>query len=106
MKSLLTIGIAAALIAAAPAWADDDHRHRHGHKHWDKHSEKHWKKQHKHWAKHHQHYYVDERVVNAPPAVVERRVVTRIVERPVYVAPAPVPAPGIHVVMPNIYVPF
>ena len=102
MKSLMTLGIAAAMLTAAPAFAD------HGHGKWDKHAEKHWKKEHKHWAKHHHHdhYYVGERVVYAPPAVVEQRVVTRVVERPVYVAPAPVPAPGIHVVMPNIYVPF
>ena len=105
MKSLLTIGIAAAMLTAAPAFAGPGHGHG---KHWDKHAEKHWKKHHKHWAKHHSHshYYVDERVVYAPPAVVERRVVTRVVERPVYVAPAPAPAPGIHVVMPSIYVPF
>jgi hypothetical protein len=100
MKSLLTLGIAAVMLTAAPAFAG------HGHDKWDKHAEKHWKKEHRHWAKHHSRYYVEERVVYAPPAVVERRVVTRIEERPVYVAPAPVPAPGIHVVMPNVYVPF
>ena len=102
MKSLLSIGIAAALLTAAPAFAGNGH----GHGKWDKHAEKHWKKEHKHWAKHHRHYYVEERVVYAPPAVVEQRVVTRVVERPVYVAPAPAPAPGIHIVTPDIYVPF
>ena len=112
MKKLLTIGIVAALLGAAPAFADDDdkrHRHwgKHSHKHWDKHAEKHWKKHHKHWAKHHHHNYVYEsQVVYAPPAVVEQRVVTRVVERPVFVAPAPQPAPGIHIVTPNIFVPF
>ena len=101
MKSLVTLGIAAVMLTAAPAFAHGGHGHGH-----DKHAEKHWKKHHKHWAKHHRHYYVDERVVYAPPAVVEQRIVTRVVERPVYVAPAPAPAPGIHIVTPNIYVPF
>ena len=103
MKKLLTIGIAAALIGAAPAWAHGGHGHGHGH--WDKHAEKHWKKHHKHWAKHHRHFH-ESTVVYAPPAVVEQRVVTRVIERPVYVAPAPQPAPGIHIVTPNIFVPF
>ena len=102
MKSILTMGLAALLIGSAPAWAGDDHR---GHgKHWNKHAEKHWKKQHKHWAKHHRH---DTHVVYAPPAVVEHHVVhRRVVEHHYAVPVAAAPAPGVHVVMPNIYVPF
>src|SRR5688500_9976962 len=109
MKALLTTIFAGALLATSPAWADswkDESGHgRHGkheHKHWEKHrkhAEKQWRKEHKHWAKHHQH--VEQHVVvhqyyePAPRAVYQR----------VVVAP-PAPPPGVHVVMPNIYIPF
>lgn len=98
MKTLLATVMAALVLGTSPAWADDDDRRRHGHGH-GKHAEKHWKKAHKHWAKHHRH--------------VERHVVVhqyygpapRVVHEYVVVAPA-APPPGVHVVMPNIYIPF
>ena len=93
MKTLLATITAALLLGVAPAWAGHGHGHGHGH---GKHAEKHWKKAHKHWAKHHRH--------------VDRHVVVHEYYRPApvvhhVVVPAS-PPPGIHVVMPNIYVPF
>ncbi|HYC48566.1 MAG TPA: hypothetical protein VED01_24085 [Burkholderiales bacterium] len=116
MKSLLTVGLAALLIGSAPAfadpWKDESGHGRHG-KHWNKHAEKHWKKQHKHWekqhkhwAKHHRHHH-DRHVVYAPPAVVEHHVVhRRVVEHHYPVPVVAAPAPGVHVVLPSLYVPF
>jgi hypothetical protein len=112
MKSLLTAIFAGSLLAASPAWADpwkDESGHgRHG----NKHAEKQWKKEQKHWAKHyrkmHRHdndHVVVHQYVQAGPAVVHQHVVQRhVVREQVFVA-AP-PPPGIHVVMPSLYVPF
>jgi hypothetical protein len=107
MKSLLTAILAGALLATSPAWADGGHG-RHG----NKHAEKQWKKEQKHWAKHqrkmHRHdhdHVVVHQYVQAGPAVVHQHVVQRHVVREHVVVAAP-PPPGIHVVMPSLYVPF
>ena len=109
MKRLLTMGLAAVLIGAAPAFADDDDRRGRG-KHWNKHVEKQWKKDRKHWAKHHHRHHVHtthvvhQHVVAAP--VVEHRVIERHVIHQHVVPVAPAPAPGVHVVMRSLFVPF
>jgi hypothetical protein len=104
MKKLITAIFAGALLATSPAWAHGGHGH-------DKHGDKEWRKAQKHWAKHHGnmqrgHDHVDVVVVHqhvhAAPAVVHQSYVVR--ER-VVVAP-PAPPPGVHVVMPSIYIPF
>jgi Ni/Co efflux regulator RcnB len=100
MKKLFTAIVAGALIATSPAWAHGGHGH-------GKHAHKEWRKAQKHWAKHHKHHrhHIDHVVVHqyvsAPPAVVHRHVVH---ER-VVVAP-PAPPPGVHIALPNIYIPF
>ena len=104
MKSLVTAFFASLLLATSPAWADRGNGHG---KHWNKHAQKQWKKEQKHWAKRQEHarkharHFRDERVVAnyyypAP----------RVTHHYTYVAPAPYPPPGVHVVLPNIYVPF
>ena len=84
------LAVAVALGMAAPAWANGGHGHRHGHG--NGHAFGHAK----HWQKHHvrQHYVVRE--VYRPVPVYPRAVY------PVY----PVAAPGIHVVIPSIFIPF
>lgn len=90
MKLKLLTGIVAAAVlgAATPALADRGHGHGH------------WKKQ------HHGKYYRDyeERVYHyysySPPPV-------RVYERRYdYVYTYAPPAPGIHVVLPNVYIPL
>lgn len=103
MKRMITGIFAAAILAASPAWADNDHGHGHG-----KHAEKEWKKEQKHrekeWRKAERHAWKERDVQYFEPA-------PRIVERhyhyvePVPVYAAPVPA-GFHVVLPNVYIPF
>ncbi len=99
MKLLTTAVLSTMLFAAGPALADRDDDRGHGKHHW---------KQSKHYDKHHGHY--------APPRYVVRRDVHHYYEptyyapsyyEPVY-APAPVyrPSAGIHVVLPNIYIPL
>ena len=116
MKSILTAVVAALVLGVSPAWADPwkdesghgKHWNKHSEKHWNKHSEKQWKKERKHWAKHRRHVeervvvhqHVNDRVVvhqhvHAGPAVIERHIIV----------PA-APAPGVHVVMPSVFVPF
>lgn len=110
MKSFIA-GLAIAvplMFGAAPGWADDDHDHGRHSSHWNKHAEKEWKREHKQWRKHQRQaerrYYRDhysrEVVVHhyAPP-----------VRQPRYYASpvwAPAPAPGVHIVMPDVYIPF
>jgi len=93
MKLMTGAVLAAVMLAAAPAWADrgDDrgrgHGYGHGHKHWKE-------------ARHYHPNY-------APPRVVYREVVRHYdyyQPAPVYYAPQP--AAGIHVVLPNIYIPI
>lgn len=96
MKKLLAGAVvsAAMLLTAGPALADRDHNRGHGHGH-DKH---HWKET--------RHFYH-----HAPPRYVVRRDV-RHYYAPSYYAPAYAPVPvyrpsaGIHVVLPNIYIPL
>lgn len=94
MKLLKSAFIVAALALASPVWADGGHGHkRHGHHHgWDD------RRGHAEW-KHHRHHrnhgrHVDRRVILSQqyyyPAY------------PVYAAPAP----GVHIVVPNIYIPL
>jgi len=85
MKLLIHGTLAAVLLAAAPVWAHDGHGHwKHGYPRYGRHFE------HKHDGRYH-----DWR----RPARVER----------VYVyEPYPVtsPAPGIHVIFPDVYLPW
>src|SRR5688572_27744928 len=94
-KTLMAaLGTTGALLLAAPAWAGGGHGHGHGHGHW-KHGHGHG---HGHHARAH-HFHT------------HRHTVVRHYYRPapVYAAPvyaAPVysaPAPGVHVVLPNIF---
>lgn len=106
MKTLLSACCAGLLLATSPAWADDDDRRG---KRWNKHAEKQWKNEQKYWAKQErqrrqarhfreevvvQHYYPAPRVSQHYYTYVPRPV-------PVYSPP-----PGVHVVMPNVYIPF
>lgn len=91
MKQMTGAVLAAVMLAAAPAWADrgDDHGRGHGHGHG------HWKE-----ARHYQPHY-------ASPRVVYREVVryqNYYAPAPVYYAPQP--AAGIHIMLPNIYIPI
>ncbi len=93
MKFLTGAILSAVLLGAGPAFANRGHGHGHGSKH-------HWKTQ-----KHVYHHYGPPRHVvkhvyrHRPPRVVHH-----------YYEPAPVyyhrPAAGIHVVLPNIYIPL
>ncbi len=94
MKFLTGAVLSAVLLGAGPAFADRGHGHGH-----DKH---HWKH-----SKHFQHH--------APPRYVVRRDVYHYYQpAPRYYAPAHVYAPapvyrpsaGIHVVLPNLYIPL
>lgn len=102
MKLLTGAVLSMMLFAAGPALADRDYDRGHDRGH-DKH---HWK-QSKHFNKHHGYY--------APPRYVVRREVHHYYRpAPRYYAPAHVYAPapvyrpsaGIHVVLPNIYIPL
>lgn len=90
MKLMTGAVLAAVMLAAAPAWADrgGDHGRGHGYGHGR------WQE-----VRHYHPYY-------APPRVVYREVV----RYPAYYAPpvvyAPQPAAGIHVVLPNIFIPI
>jgi hypothetical protein len=91
MKLLTTAVLSTMLFAAGPALADRGHDRGHGHGH-DKH---HWKQS--------QHFH------HAPPRYVVRRDVHHYYQpAPRYYAPAHAyaPVPGIHVMLPNIYIPL
>lgn len=99
MKLLTGAVLSAALLATTPAFAGRDRDDDHGRGH-DKHYWKHQKHAYKHYG---------------PPAYVVRRDVHHYYAyqpEPVYYAPAYVPAPvyrpsaGIHVVLPNLYIPL
>lgn len=93
MSKKLVGGLAAAmLLLAAPAWADGGPPYGHAYGHW-----KHAKHGHRHVVRSH---YVSERYV-------VREVVRPVPVYPRAVYPAyPVAAPGIHVVLPSLFVPF
>ena len=92
MRLLKSAFVVAALALASPVWANGGHGHgpKHGHHHgWDD------RRHHSEW-KHHRHHgrHVDRRVYYSqqhyyPPY-------------PAYAAPAP----GVHIVVPNIYIPL
>lgn len=89
LKLLVNTLLAGALLAVAPAWAHGGHGHGYGH--W-----KHWHKHHRHHHFHRHHVYHDR--------VVVREYVERV---PVYRDyPAASPAPGVHIVTPDIYIPW
>lgn len=88
MKLLIGAAMAALFAAATPAWAHHEDWHDHGY-------QNHWNHG-KHWRGHRAHnerVYVREYVRTVP------------VYQPVYQS-NPAPAPGIHVVVPDIYIPF
>lgn len=89
MKLKLLTGILAAAVlgAATPALADRGH----GHGHWKK---QHHGKYYRDYEKHVYHYY-------PPVRVYERHYVV-----PHYAYTYAPPAPGIHVVLPNVYIPL
>lgn len=114
MKSLIA-GLAFAvplMFGAAPSWADDDHGR--NARHWSKHAEKEWKREHKQWQKHQrqaerQHYRDARRHHYHSREVVVHHYAAPRVRQPRYYAPpawAPAPAPGVHIVMPDVYIPF
>ena len=82
MKLLIRSVIVAMLLAAAPVWAHDGHGHGRGH----------WKHGH-HGHRHHVREHVVVREFVQP---------VRPIYYPVYAAPAP----GIHIVVPNVFIPF
>jgi hypothetical protein len=88
MKLLISAAMAAMFAAATPAWAHHEDWHDHGYqKHWN--HGKHWRGH----SAHNERVYVREYVRTVP------------VYQPVYQS-NPAPAPGIHVVVPDIYIPF
>lgn len=98
----------------ADPWKDESGHGRHG-KHWSKHAEKEWKHEHKHWDKHRRkaerHYYRDARrnYYRSEVVVQHHHYPAPYVTEPRYYAPpawAHAPAPGVHVVMPDVYIPF
>lgn len=90
MRLLIKSLVVAATLAMAPAWAHGDDGHRHG-KHW-----KHWEKHHRippgHARYMYQGYYVREYWRPVP-----------VYPRPYYY---PAPAPGVHIVVPDVYIPW
>jgi hypothetical protein len=86
MKLLIKGLLAAVLLAAVPAWAHGGHGHG------------------KHWAGHHGPHgrYVHFHEYRPPVVVYPRVVYTAPVYYPVYT----VPAPGIHIVTPSVYIPW
>ena len=89
-RLISALAVAVALGMAAPAWANGGHGHRPGHG--NGHAYGHFKHGHKHHA--HGRYFVRE--VYRPVPVYPRAFY------PVY----PAAAPGIHVVIPSIFIPF
>ncbi|MBI4194084.1 MAG: hypothetical protein HY526_03285 [Betaproteobacteria bacterium] len=86
MKLVIGAVMAAMFAASAPAWADGGHGHWRGYGNY-----KQWK-QDRHWHKYRAHR--------------ERYIVREYVrEVPVYPA-YPAPAPGVHVIFPDVYIPF
>ncbi len=98
MKLLIGSMLVAGLIAAGPALAYGG-----GHGHWKHgHGHGHWKHGH---GYHRQHVVVREYWRPAPvyhPAPVYYPV--PVYPRPVYYRPAP--PPGVHIVLPNVYIPW
>jgi hypothetical protein len=94
MRNKLIPGIAAAaaLLVATPIWAHGGgHGHGHGH----------WKHGHGHHHHAHAHYYQPSYVVR------ERWYPAPVYAAPVYTAPVyAAPAPGVQVVLPNIFIPL
>lgn len=90
LKLLVTTLMAGALLTVAPVWAHGGHGHGYGHgKHWEKH----------YGYRHHYRYRHAYR---------DRVVVREYVETvPVYRDyPASAPTPGVHIVTPDIYIPW
>jgi hypothetical protein len=94
MRILKSLVVAAALVVAAPAWAHGGHGHdrhdrhdRHGGWHGERHHAHRHHYQHRHHARSFEPRYYSNYYY--PP-------------QPVYAAPAP----GVHIVVPNIYIPI
>ena len=83
MRLLIKSVIAAMLLAAAPVWAHDGHGNGYGH----------WKHGNKHQVR--EHYVVREYWRPVP-----------VYPGPVYYPVYPAPAPGIHIVLPGLYIPL
>lgn len=90
LKLLIAALMAAAMSTAAPVFAHDGHGRGHGHAHGHA---KHWNKHHRHF--HHHHGYYRDRVV-------VREYVQTVPAYSYYSAPAP----GVHIVVPDVYIPW
>jgi hypothetical protein len=97
MRLLKSAFIVAAVVLASPVWAHGGHGHGHGHGH--KHHRHHhgWdeRRDHSEWRHHRHHRRFDDR----------RYVYSRHYVYPAYPVYA-APAPGVHIVVPNIYIPL
>lgn len=98
MKRLISSVFAASLLVAAPAFAGGGHGNGHGHGH----GKHHWKHD-----RHAQHHYGPPRhVVQHVHRYQPPRVVHHYHGPSYYAQPYYAPASGIHVVLPNVYIPF
>jgi len=84
MRTKLMSGMAAVILGmAAPAWAHEGHGHERD----------------RYWHRHHVHERVVVREYWRPAPV-------RPLPMVYAVPPAPAPTPGIHIVLPDVYIPF
>ena len=89
MRILKAALAAATLALAAPVWAHGGHD-RHGHRHHAKHHHHHHHSEWRYYGRPHHRHYVRRDYVYYAPAY------------PVYASPPP----GVHIVMPNVYIPL
>lgn len=90
LKLLTAALMAAAMSTAAPAFAHGGHYRGHAYGH-----AKHWNNHHRHFHHHGYGYPFRDRVI-------VREYVSRVPAYHYY----PAPAPGVHIVVPNIYIPW
>ena len=93
LKLLVGTMAAAVLYAATPALADDDHRRGHGKGQWKKQYHGQQYRHHRDYERHVYHHY--------PPVRVYRRHYDHY-----YAYTYAPPPPGVHVVLPNVFIPF
>ena len=96
MKLLKSAFVVVAIALASPVWAHGGHGHGHGHGH--RHG---WHDGRGDFRHHHRHHarFVERRVIVSP----------QYYYQPYPVYPAPIysaPAPGVHIVVPNIFIPL
>lgn len=98
--------------ATADPWKDESDHGRHA-KHWTKHAEKEWRHERKRWDKNRRHaerlhYREGRREHYRRDVVVRHYAAPHVAEHHYYAVPprAYAPAPGVHIVMPDVYIPF